>query len=39
MDVESNRGSFQEHLLETYGLVRMKLSKSGTDIAGFSQVG
>jgi hypothetical protein len=30
MDVEASRGSFQEQLLETYGLVRMNSSKSHT---------
>jgi hypothetical protein len=35
MDVEANRGSFQEQLLETYELVRMNLTKSHTGIASF----
>jgi hypothetical protein len=35
MDVEGNRGSFQEHLLETYQLVRMNLDTSHTGTVRF----
>jgi len=32
MDIEANRGSFQEQLLESYGMVRINLSKQLTGV-------